>query len=608
MVSTRFFLIMTKKLFLNHKTFWSGTILLFLLYIPFFFFGENSIIIGFDNVDCDLIYKHLLKQSKHLFCLNPSHEIPIIFSEFKSTYIHSTFNFNNLFYFFFPTFWAYILNSFFARLIGYVGVYLLLKVQFKLNNKVIILLLSLMYALMPFYSIYGISIMGLPLLYTAFCQLAKSKSLLSSLGIILFYTSYSHFFLVGPFVIIFFGSLFLMKSNRNKNYFYGLTILVLGFLIFNSLFLYQYFFGVVSHRIEFNSIINSSNFVVSSAFYQFLRNFLFGIEHFSYFFIGPLIVLFVLTRNNPLKSKNFLAIIGFSLVTVIYERYLPQISFTPTRFTLLFPLLILLSYVKILKQSSISLRWVSAILIAQIIININNDTEVGGNIKRLVGFKSEAYFEFLNKCLIDPFNNNIKDNKWPYQQIASLGFFGADKQIRKRVLGQEEIYFDLFYSKSSFDKIKSYIPKNAKTINIGFHPSISHFNGVSSLDSYQVYYPLVYKKKFRKIIQPELKKNKNLEQYFDYWGNRVYSFSNELFDTCKFDCTRSREAENKIKSLDFNMNYFGKMGGTHVVSAVEILNFKDLDLVFLAKIDDPKSRYIFYLYEFIENKHNNILN
>ena len=118
------------------------------------------------------------------------------------------------------------------------------------------------------------------------------------------------------------------RKARNKNYFYGLTILVLGFLIFNSLFLYQYFFGVVSHRIEFNSIINSSNFVVSSAFYQFLRNFLFGIEHFSYFFIGPLIVLFVLTRNNPLKSKNFLAIIGFSLVTVIYERYLPQISFT----------------------------------------------------------------------------------------------------------------------------------------------------------------------------------------------------------------------------------------------------------------------------------------
>ena len=101
----------------------------------------------------------------------------------------------------------------------------------------------------------------------------------------------------------------------------------------------------------------------------------------------------------------------------------------------------------------------------------------------------------------------------------------------------------------------------------------------------------IYKKKFRKIIQPELKKNKNLEQYFDYWGNLILFQMNFLI---KFDCQ---------KSFDFNMNYFGKMGGTHVVSAVEILNFKDLDLVFLAKIDDPKSRYIFYLYEFIENKH-----
>lgn len=202
-----------------------------------YLFKKNSIIIGFDNVDCDLIYKHLLKQSNHLFCLNPTHEIPIILSKFKASYIHSIFNFNNLFYFFFSTFWAYILNGFFARIIGYIGVYLLLKTQFKLKNKGAILFLLLMYALIPFYSI---------------------------------------------------------------------------------------------------------------------------------------------------------------------------------------------------------------ILIAQIAININNDTEVGGNIKRLIGFKSEAYFEFLNKSLIDPFNRNIQDNKWPFQQIASFGFFVSDRQIRTRVLGHEDIYFDKF--------------------------------------------------------------------------------------------------------------------------------------------------------------------
>ena len=588
---------MIKTFLQKFKIFWCGIIFLFLLYIPIIFFGENSIIIGFDNVDCDLIYKHLLKQSNHLFCLNPTHEIPIILSEFKATYIHSIFNFNNLFYYFFPTFWAYILNGFVARIIGYTGVYFLLNTQFKLKYKGTILLLSLMYALIPFYSIYGISIMGLPLLYLAFCKLAKNQNLFFNLGVILFYTSYSHFFLVGPFLIIFFGFLFLIKDNRNKNYFYGLLTLVLGFLIFNSLFLYQYIFGVVSHRVEFNPFISSNDTPISSVFYEFLINFLFGIEHFSIFFIGPLIVLFALTRNNPLKSKNFLAIIVLSIWSVVYEHYLPRISFTPTRFTLLFPLLILLSYIEILKQSSTRWRYISVILIAQIAININNDAEVGGNIKRLIGFKSEAYFEFLNKSLIDPFNKNIQDNKWPFQQIASFGFFGSDRQIRTRVLGYEDIYFDQFYSIYSFDKIKSYLPINAKTISVGFHPSISQFNGVSTLDSYQVYYPLVYKKKFRKIIQPEIKKNKTLEEYYDYWGNRIYAFSNELFNSCKFDCSRSREAKNKIRSLDFDMNYFRQMGGTHVISAVEILNFKEMGLTFLDKIDTSKSRYIFYLYE-----------
>ena len=66
------------------------------------------------------------------------------------------------------------------------------------------------------------------------------------------------------------------------------------------------------------------------------------------------------------------------------------------------------------------------ILVAQIVININNDNEVGANIKRIIGFKSESYFEFLNKSLIDPFNRNIQDEKWPFHQIASFGFFGAD--------------------------------------------------------------------------------------------------------------------------------------------------------------------------------------
>ena len=61
-----------------------------------------------------------------------------------------------------------------------------------------------------------------------------------------------------------------------------------------------------------------------------------------------------------------------------------------------------------------------------------------------------------------------------------------------------------------------------------------------------------------------------------------------LLDTYKFDCNRSREQ--KIRPiLDFNMNYFGKMGGTHVVSAFEILNFKGIWSGFLERLTTQKA-------------------
>ena len=147
-------------------------------YLPIFFFHqENSIVIGHDNVDCDLSFKSILKTSGHLFCVNPNHEINAIFQNFKVNYIHSTFNFSNLFYYFFSIFWAYILNGLFARIIGYIGAYYLLKNYFSIQGNRKLLLLSLMYALMPFYTVYGISIMGLPFLYLIYVPITKREYL-----------------------------------------------------------------------------------------------------------------------------------------------------------------------------------------------------------------------------------------------------------------------------------------------------------------------------------------------------------------------------------------------------------------------------------------------
>ena len=190
-----------------------GLILIGIFYLPIFFYQENSIVIGHDNVDCDLSFKSILKTSGHLFCVNPNHEINVIFQNFKVNYIHSAFNFSNLFYYFFSTFWAYILNGLFARIIGYIGAYYLLKNYFSIQGNRKLLLLSLMYALMPFYSAYGISIMGLPFLYLSFIYLSQKENIFFAIGYILFYSAYAHFFLVGPFLILFFSALMFQKKK-----------------------------------------------------------------------------------------------------------------------------------------------------------------------------------------------------------------------------------------------------------------------------------------------------------------------------------------------------------------------------------------------------------
>lgn len=573
-----------------------GLTLIGICYLPIFFFQENSIVIGHDNVDCDLSFKSILKTSGHLFCVNPNHEINAIFQNFKVNYIHSAFNFSNLFYYFFSTFWAYILNGLFARIIGYTGAYYLLKNYSSIQGNRKLLLLSLMYALMPFYSAYGISIMGLPFLYLSFMYLSQKDNIFFAIGYILFYSAYAHFFLVGPFLILFFCTLMFQKKNQNWHYFFGVCLLGFGFLLFNALFLYEFLLGELSHRVEFFKISSDNKFSLASALYEFIVLFFTGIAHFSNFFIGPLLIYIIFSKYSWVKLPELFAIIIISAWVVVYEHYLPSVGFNITRFTVLFPLLILILYAKLVRDKSKFWDFGKYIVLLQILININNDIEIGGNIKRLLGFKSETYIQGLNEFLIEPFNQNIREDKWPFAQIASLGIFGADRQIRERVLGYEDIYFNAFYSKESFNEIKRYLGPQSKTLSVGFHPSITHFNQVNSLDSYQVFYPLKYKHMFREIIAPELNKSTLLKEYYDNWGNRVYAFSNELFQSCKFDCNRSVEQNHKIEEIGLDLGAFANMGGSHIISAVEILNAAHIGLNFIDKIDHPKSRYVFYLY------------
>lgn len=576
----------------------AGFFFIFLAHLPLLILGEDAIVRYYDNLDCDFIYLHVLKISGHLFCVDPSHIIPTIFDGITTGSIHSSFNLINVFFYLMPSFWAYVFNGLTIRIIGFIGSWFLLKNHFKLPNKVDIFLLSIFYSLLPLFTIYGLTIVGLPLLYYAFMNLSIKKNVIFNLCVIFIYVFYSHFFLIGPFLIIFLLFLGIYKKLFINPYWLGLICFILTAVFTNLLFFNEYFLGEVSNRVEMKKQVMDNTSFIHSFLFSLSRTFLFGVEHFSAIIIAPIILIAVILKTKIKSYGPLLWVFLFTLLMVIYEFYLPTLPFNVSRFTALSPLLIFIFLGRIFtKIKSKNAIWVRTLLIVQILINCFNDIEIGQNTTAAMGFKSANLIETINTSLIRPFNKKIKEKRTPYSQIAELGIFGSDLQIRERTVQYEDVTYKQFFSVSAFDKIKKELPSNARIINVGFHPAISQYNGLSTLDSYQNFYPLRYKKQFQKLIQYELNKDEAMRMFFETWGNRVYAFSAELDEGCKFDCHKLVSQKNTIENFHIDEAIFKKMGGTHIISSVEINDFNGMNFSLINKVDDPQSRYVFHLYK-----------
>ncbi|HKJ33714.1 MAG TPA: DUF6044 family protein, partial [Balneolales bacterium] len=154
-----------------------------------------------------------------------------------------------------------------------------------------------------------------------------------------------------------------------------------------------------------------------------------------------------------------------------------------------------------------------------------------------------------------------------------------------------------FYSSKLFRKIADYIGKPQKDYRIGcigFHPSIAQFNGFYTLGSYQNNYLLSYKKRFRKIIAPELAKSPKLKHYYDDWGSRCYLLVSDLAND-GFMITKNRNMV--IKHLDLNTQVMKNMGGQYILSAVKIAHPSDDHLRFLKKFMEMNSPWQIFLYK-----------
>lgn len=155
----------------------------------------------------------------------------------------------------------------------------------------------------------------------------------------------------------------------------------------------------------------------------------------------------------------------------------------------------------------------------------------------------------------------------------------------------DELTYNEFYSEKLFEEIKKEIGYNSEwSIAFGMHPAVLEYNGIATLDGYFTYYPLNYKKKFRKLIEPELKIDKDNKNYYDNWGGRAYIFSNEV----SYLPVKKMEVNSAVLNIDPNV--FRELGGKYIFSRVEVINLADLGLEEVGIYSSSDSPYIIYVY------------
>jgi hypothetical protein len=479
-------------------------------------------------------------------------------------------------------FQAYLLNSILIHTIAFIGMYLFINRYLLFdqdpppNSNVLCLAVSFAFAILPFYTMHGLSVAGIPLLLFAFLNIAHKEGKLLDYLIIIFFPFYSSLFIGGTFLIIGLFLTFLFFLIVNNRFIWQA---LLAWLLFSALFLIvehdflqiSLFGGdFISHRTEWN--LEYLGAPIRDVFIQVASMFIRGQYHAPSFQLTILLtslLAVVIGRAAPLK-KLILVILALQLIiAIIYGLYM---------WDKLIPLKTLLGIFSSFNWSRTHMLspfvWYCVFFLS--LIALSKQQGLGGLVKHVL----------IISVLIVQITVNIIHNP----EYGSYIY----QYVRLSNVTSEKITYRQFFSENLFAKISQTIgvPKeDYRVVSIGIHPSIAQYNGFYTLDGYQNFYPLAYKQQFRKLIARELEKNKTWQEYFDYWGSRCYLFSSEIPDLLS-----TKDKGRVINHLEIDTQVFQEMGGQYIFSAAEIMNSAAENLTTIGLFEDKDSVWRIYVY------------
>ena len=140
-------------------------------------------------------------------------------------------------------------------------------------------------------------------------------------------------------------------------------------------------------------------------------------------------------------------------------------------------------------------------------------------------------------------------------------------------------------------------PGDLRIACLGFYPSVAHLNGLDTVGGYWNLYPLQTKHAMRRVIAGELEKDPEIRRYFDEWGNRCYVWVAGLRP---FDVREHDPPPPRLQDLALDMPALAEMGASHLFAAVPIDRPEHLGLRLIGHVPvdaHPNATLSLWVYE-----------
>ncbi len=450
--------------------------------VPYVLFGKITLFYN-DSLDHEIVYNSIIGK----FYSGDTSSINLFLNgEIKIEFLRRLFHPASIFYVIFNLELAYWLIDIMVKLTSFISVYVLAK---KINrNYFISALMASTYASinLPTLEHFGNAILP----YIFYLIVYRKNLILKHYLIVVLFGLNSSFvmtFLSSSALILVIIAYAEKNSETLKKILKIFPLFFLAILLANSNLIYTNLSGEVFHRTEFvRSPLGILQFI-SNIFY--LPDF----KNWNSLYLLPytiIVVPLIIFSIFKIKEKSILNLI------VLFVFFQSIVFFTTSSFFLDF---------------------------------INNSNTV---FKEFTWSRVKGIFPFFYVLLgIHLFKLKIKFKKFLiFCLILSLivsqintSVVPFTKKFILKISNYKNIYtFDGYYNYDEYAKIKD-IVNDKRVLSIGLDPMVAVMNGIGVIDGYHNLYPLHYKKKFRKIIENELKHNEYRRKYYDNWGSRLYA-------------------------------------------------------------------------------------